>query len=109
MSHCTKFAERIWAGTDPTRGSSLSAEDARRWGLVNHITPKGEALNAALELAREITGNAPITLRRIKETTVKASGQPIAAVLRLNEGASPYQSEDRHEGFRAFAKKRAPV
>jgi enoyl-CoA hydratase len=91
------------------RGTPLSAEDARRWGLVNQITPRGEALNVALELAREITGNAPITLRRIKETTVKASGQPIAAALRLNEGVSPYQSEDRQEGFRAFSEKRAPV
>lgn len=91
------------------RGTSLSAQDAQRWGLVNHVTPKGGALRVALDLAREITGNAPITLRRIKETAVKASGQPLAAALRLNEGVSPYESEDRQEGFRAFAEKRAPV
>ena len=91
------------------RGTYLSAEEALRWGLVNRLTPKGGALDAALELARELVENAPITLRRIKETSVRASGQPIAAALRLNEGISPYESEDRKEGFRAFVEKRKPV
>jgi enoyl-CoA hydratase len=91
------------------RGTTMTAQDAARWGLVNQIVPRGQALDAALELAREIAGNAPITLRRIKETSVKASGLPLAVALRLNEGVSPYESEDRKEGFRAFAEKRPPV
>jgi len=90
------------------RGAPLSVDEAARWGLVNRIVAKGEALSAALELAREIACNAPITLRRIKETSVKACGQPVAVALRLNEGLSPYESEDRKEGFRAFVEKRAP-
>jgi enoyl-CoA hydratase/carnithine racemase len=90
------------------RGRNIDAEAAARWGLVNHVVPKGEAFTAALAIAEEIAGNAPITLRRMKETAIKASGLPLAAALRLDEGISPYLSEDREEGFRAFLEKRAP-
>jgi enoyl-CoA hydratase len=90
------------------RGRSIGAGEAARWGMVNHVVPKGEELSVALSIAEEIAANAPITLRRMKETAMKASGQPLAAALRLNEGTSPYLSEDREEGFRAFLEKRAP-
>ncbi|MET0293913.1 MAG: enoyl-CoA hydratase-related protein [Phenylobacterium sp.] len=89
-------------------GEPMLAAEAHRIGLVSHVTDAGQALPRALEMAHRIAENAPITLRRMKETMVKASGQPIAAALRLNEGISPYESEDRLEGFRAFAEKRAP-
>src|SRR5690606_4533067 len=84
------------------RGRNIDAEAAARWGMVNHVVPKGEELATALAIAGEIAANAPITLRRMKETAIKASGLPLAAALRLNEGISPYTSEDREEGFRAF-------
>jgi len=90
------------------RGAPLGLEEAVRWGLVNRVTPRGGALAAAQELAGEIAGNAPITLRRMKETAVKAIGQPLAVAVRLNEGLSPYESQDRLEGARAFAEKRPP-
>jgi enoyl-CoA hydratase len=89
-------------------GDSIDMDTATRWGLVNRVVPAGTELAIALELAQRIAGNAPITLRRIKETMVKASGLPLAAAMRLNEGVSPYESEDRKEGFRAFVEKRAP-
>lgn len=90
------------------RGRSIDAQTAARWGVLNHVVPKGNELASALAIAEEIAANAPITLRRMKETAIKASGMPLSAALRLNEGVSPYLSEDREEGFRAFAEKRPP-
>ena len=32
-------------------GDKISAADLHRWGLVNHLSPKGDALSEALALA----------------------------------------------------------
>jgi enoyl-CoA hydratase len=90
-------------------GEYIGTEDARRWGLINRVVPRGEALNEAMRMAEAICGNAPVSLRRMKETAIRSNGLPVPAALRLNEGISPYSSEDRVEGIRAYVEKRPAV
>lgn len=90
------------------RSENIDARQAERIGFLNKVVPRGKALEEALAWANQIAVNAPVTVRRMKETASKASGLPVAAALRLNEGVSPYLAEDRIEGIAAFVEKRAP-
>ena len=89
-------------------GDYISAADAARWGLMNHVVAQAEVFSTAMTMAQKIADNAPLTLRRMKETAVKAASLPLPAALRLNVGPDPYQSEDRKEGVRAFIEGRKP-
>ncbi len=90
-------------------GDKVQAQRAYDVGLVNRLAQPGETLTVAMEMARTIAANAPVSLQRIKETSTKASGLPLFTALHLNEGLSPYDTEDRKEGMRAFIQKRNPV
>src|SRR3954471_9857164 len=87
-------------------GRYVTSEDAERWGLVNRIAD--DPLAAALELAETIAANAPISVRRMKETAVKGLELPLWQALRLDVGPNPYLSEDRKDGIAAYLEKRPP-
>jgi enoyl-CoA hydratase len=87
-------------------GEYVTSEDAARWGLVNRITD--DVVPAALELAERIAANAPVSVRRMKETAVKGLEIPLWQALRLDVGVNPYLSEDRKEGIAAYLEKRPP-
>jgi enoyl-CoA hydratase len=89
-------------------GATITSEDAAQWGLVNRIVPADRLLDEALELAERIAANAPVSVRRMKETAVKTADLPLWQALRLDVGPDPYASEDRKEGIAARLEKRAP-
>jgi enoyl-CoA hydratase/carnithine racemase len=87
-------------------GEYVTSEDVERWGLINRIAD--DVLPVALQLAERIAANAPISVRRMKETAVKGLELPMWQALRLDVGPNPYLSEDRKEGIAAYLEKRPP-
>ncbi len=92
-------------------GAPMSAEDAHRWGLVNHLTAPGEALPAALSLAAQIASNGPLAVRTTKYL-VAGSGSWSAEqawAVQDEQLLAVVGSADAKEGAAAFVDKRPPV
>jgi enoyl-CoA hydratase len=91
-------------------GDPMSAADAHRWWLVNHLTPAGGALEGARELAARIGANGPLAVRASKQVIVESPDWSSQDMWRRQgEILGPVlDSEDAREGAAAFAEKRAP-
>jgi enoyl-CoA hydratase len=91
-------------------GDPISAERGYELGVVNRLAEPGGALDAALELAGQISVNAPLALiasKRIMQEQADWTSQE--AWDRQGQITEPvFTSADAREGSVAFAEKRAP-
>jgi enoyl-CoA hydratase len=92
-------------------GEFFSAADGQRLGLVNRVTPSGAALEGAIELAKRITANAPLSITATKEVIVRSADWTAEDMWRKQQEITQpvFGSADAKEGASAFAGKRAPV
>ena len=94
-------------------GCYIDAALALQWGLVNRLAPAAELESAALALAGELAGNAPLSQtgnKRVIAALLRAQGalsEEVEAELIELRRAS-FASADLREGMLAFAEKRAP-
>lgn len=88
----------------------LDASTAEKWGLVDYLTPKGEALNKARELAEKLSAIPPIPLRMAKRAiNVSANALSDAtSFMDVDQFMLSQGTEDAIEGAAAFFEKRAP-
>ncbi len=96
-------------------GRWLDADEADRWGFVNHIHKAEELMDKAWETARLLESGPPLVYAAIKEVVRDAEDSKFQDALnritkrQLQTVDKLYSSEDMMEGFTAFAEKRDPV
>ena len=89
-------------------GEMVTAEEALRIGLVNHIHEPAELLPAAVAMARKIMANAPLAVQYAMEAIERGVETPQEEGLFLEAtlfGLS-CSTEDMREGTKAFLEKR---
>lgn len=92
------------------RANHITADRAKEIGLVNDVVPMEELLNQALEIAKDIGKNAPLSLKAIKKAVNDGLQTDIHTALNieLTHYYTCAKSEDRLEGIKAFNEKRKP-
>lgn len=89
----------------------ITSEQALHMGLVQRVTPEGQAVAGAVELARQLAGQPPLAVRAIKRTLRQIMGVPFdsAAAIEVQEFGEVWASEDHLEAVNAYFAKRSPV
>lgn len=91
-------------------GETIDANEAARLNLVNQVVAPEELENATLELARRLCAAPPIALAAAKQAVYMSHASDLEDMLRYETEAQLrcFESEDGHEGVRAFFEKRDP-
>jgi len=94
-------------------GRQIDAGTALVWGLVNAVASERELESAALEIATELAGNAPLSQtgnKRVIAALLDAEGKldPEVEQELIELRRASFASQDMREGMRAFAERRAP-
>lgn len=91
-------------------GRTLSAIEARDFGLVARVVPKEAWLAEAKNVGREIAAKSPVAARLASEAIDKAFEAPLSVGLEFERRAFylARASDDATEGLNAFSEKRAP-
>jgi enoyl-CoA hydratase/carnithine racemase len=94
-------------------GSHIDAATALQWGLVTRVGPAAQLESAALSLAGELAGNAPLSqignkhvIAALLHAQGELSEEVEAELIELRRAS--FHSHDLREGMSAFAEKRAP-
>jgi enoyl-CoA hydratase len=91
-----------------TAEKGVTAQEALRIGLVNRVVPAGQALSAALELARAISRNGPAACRYALESIRRGVEMPLpeGQAFEATLFGLCAATEDMKEGMTAFLEKR---
>ena len=92
-------------------GRRIGPDEAAALGLADHAVPAGQALDKAMEIAREILPNGPVALRVAKTAVNRGLEVDREAGLAIERAcyAEVIPTKDRLEGLAAFREKRKPV
>jgi len=90
-------------------GEMITAEEAQRIGLVNHVYEPAELLPAAEAMAKKIIANGPLAVKFTMEAIERGVEMPLEEGLFLEATlfGVACATEDMREGTKAFLEKRA--
>src|SRR5829696_5665233 len=91
-------------------GEAIEAAEAARLGIVNQVVMPEELESATLQLAERLRAAPPIALAAAKHAVYMSEGAELEEMLRYETEAQLrcFDSDDAHEGVRAFIEKREP-
>lgn len=89
-------------------GEMIPAEEARRIGLVNHVTTREDLIPTAENIAQQIMANGPIAIQFCLEAVNSGLEMPQDEAMRFEATLFGLccTTEDMREGTRAFLEKR---
>ena len=92
-------------------GATISAEEAERYGLINHVVEPAQLMKEAELLAHEIAKLAPLAIRTCLKAVIGGSELNLKEGLALERElfGALFATEDVREGTSAFLEKRSPV
>lgn len=91
-------------------GRRVGGEEAHSIGLVDVLAPQAELRPAALALAAEIAGSAPLAVTATRRTLRRGLAEAVEAITdhELTEQQRHFETADFAEGVKAMAERRAP-
>ncbi len=91
-------------------GRRISADEALRIGLVEHVYPQDKLMSEARKMADEIAKNAPLAVQACKRAINMSMNTPLAVGLEAETlyAVSALISKDAKEGLFSFAFKKEP-
>jgi enoyl-CoA hydratase len=101
-----KIASEIVLTGDPFAASVLATH-----GVINRVVPEGQALDAALQLARRIAANGPMAIAVSRRVLNESADWSLEELFqRQFELTAPiFTSADAKEGAAAFTERRTPI
>jgi enoyl-CoA hydratase len=110
LRHLVSLVGPSWARLIMYTGMKIDSAEALRIGLVDRVSPDAELWDATMEIARTISGNAPLAIKAAKITIAQVLKDPdkrdMNAVKQV--GTDCMDSQDFREGRQAFMEKRKP-
>ena len=89
-------------------GEFLEAEDASKYGVLNHLVPAEELEGFTMEMARKIAAGPPIAMRLAKLMLYKGLEMDLETAMQMAAAAETITltSQDHQEGLAAFRERR---